>query len=64
MPGGSGSLITSEPMSPSLTCLPCPSSTCTSYPHTARVGDPALTGSCSMPMQLAAIAQPVSVCHQ
>jgi hypothetical protein len=35
-----------------------------SQPGTGRVGEPAFTGSRSTPMQLAAIAQPVSVCHQ
>ena len=31
---------------------------------TARAGEPGLTGSACMPMQLAQIDQPVSVCHQ
>ena len=33
-------------------------------PAPARVGEPGTTGSRSMPRQLAAIGQPVSVCHQ
>ena len=35
-----------------------------SMPGTGLVGEPSLIGSCSMPMQLAQIDQPVSVCHQ
>jgi hypothetical protein len=35
-----------------------------SYPGTGFEGEPAFTGSGSMPRQLAAIGQPLSVCHQ
>src|SRR5438552_12007060 len=33
-------------------------------PGTGFVGDPGLTGNCSMPRQLAQMDQPVCVCHQ
>ncbi len=64
VPGGSGSLITSAPMSPVFTSRFSASTTRTSMPGTGLVGEPRLTGSCSMPTQLAQIDQPVSVCHQ
>ena len=37
---------------------------CTSYPGTGTDGEPGLIGSVSSPRRLAAIGQPVSVCHQ
>ncbi len=52
------------PMSPAGTSLPDSSSTCTFHPGTGFVGDPGFTGIGSMPIGLAAIGQPVSVCHQ
>ena len=64
MPGGIGSLITSAPVSPVGSSSPAPSRTRRSQPGTGRVGEPGTTGSRSIPRQLAAIAQPVSVCHQ
>ncbi len=36
----------------------------TSQPGMGTVGEPGLMGICSTPMGLAAMAQPVSVCHQ
>ena len=33
-------------------------------PSAGTVGEPGLIGSCSIPMQFAAMGQPVSVCHQ
>jgi hypothetical protein len=64
VPGGSGSLQTSAPIAPGAAGLPSASKTRTSQPGTALVGEPCLTGKGSMPMQFAAMAQPVSVCHQ
>ena len=51
-------------MVPAGTSRPSASSTRRSQPGTGRVGEPGFTGRYSMPMQLAAIDQPVSVCHQ
>src|SRR6516164_7052771 len=67
-PGGNGNLTASAPVSPGSSSRAAPSasasSTRTSQPGTARVHEPCLTGSRSIPRQLAPIGQPVSVCHQ
>src|SRR3546814_4333365 len=47
-----------------LTAVPSCARTCTAQPGTECVGEPGLYGSSSMPRQLEAIGQPVSVCHQ
>ena len=52
------------PSCPGSTGAPRSSSTWTSYPGMTTLGDPALIGSGSRPRGLAAIGQPVSVCHQ
>jgi len=52
------------PMVPGFTGRPWLFRTWRSQPGAGRVGEPGLTGCGSIPMQLAAIAQPVSVCHQ
>ena len=52
------------PISPRATSRQAGSSTRMSQPGTAAVGEPGLTGSVSIPTQLDAIGQPVSVCHQ
>ena len=63
--GGMGSLPTMAPIWPggSVSWV-SGSMMLISQPGTARVGDPGLTGRGSIPMQFAAIDQPVSVCHQ
>ena len=52
------------PISPGAASAPSSSRMRTSQPGAALVGEPGLIGSSSMPGQLAAMAQPVSVCHQ
>jgi hypothetical protein len=52
------------PSVPRGTSSPAGSSTRTSYPGTATVGEPGLIGIGSSPRRFAAIGQPVSVCHQ
>ena len=62
--GGSGSLIAMFPASPGFASLPSSSRMRRSYPGIGKVGDPGLVGFGSRPIGSAAIAQPVSVCHQ
>ena len=64
VPGGSGRRIQIAPSSPGSQPDPSGCRIWTSYPGIGTVGEPALSGSCSTPTGLAAIAQPVSVCHQ
>ncbi len=52
------------PSTPGSTGAPCSSRTVTAYPGTGTDGEPGLIGSVSSPRGLAAIGQPVSVCHQ
>ena len=52
------------PSVPRGTSAPDGSSTRTSYPGTGTVGEPGLIAIGSSPRRLAAIGQPVSVCHQ
>ena len=64
MPGGIGNFTTIEPISPDAVGCPPSSRTCTSQLGTAGPEEPAFTANSSIPVQLAAIGQPVSVCHQ
>ena len=52
------------PSTPGSTGAPFSSRTVTAYPGTGTDGEPGLIGSVSRPRRLAAIGQPVSVCHQ
>jgi hypothetical protein len=62
--GGSGSLIAMKPCWSGPSRLPASSRIWTLKPGTGTVEEPDLTGIGSRPCILAAIAQPVSVCHQ
>ena len=64
VPGGSGRRTATAPSSLGSQGSPLSRRMRTSKPGTGRVGDPGFTGSGSIPMQFAAIGQPLSVCHQ